>query len=121
MTSTGAKSGSSMQDTATTAASSSGRFSSSHQPDAFKEPGRRFGGHIRTKCPHCRAQAKVRSSKVITPLYKELRFQCSDMECGHTFVASLTIDRTIVASARPNPTIRLPVGNPRPTTPANDL
>ena len=42
------------------------------------------------------------------------------LECGHTFVASLTIDRTIVQSAKPNPRVRLPIGQPRPTHPAND-
>lgn len=120
MTSAGAKSGSKMQDMPTAAASGGGRFSSDYQPEIFKEPGRRFGSHIQTKCPHCRAPAKVRSSKELTPLFKELRLQCTDLECGHTFVASLTIDRTIAPSARPNPSIRLPIGHPRPTTPAND-
>lgn len=66
----------------------------------------------------------MRSSKTLTPLYRELRFQCTNVEgddpCGHTFIASFEITRTIVPSARPNPRIRLPQGMPRPTTPAND-
>lgn len=98
----------------------SARFSAVHQPAAFAKPRSRHGGTLRTNCPHCLAVAHVRSSKQLTPVFKELRFQCSDIDCGHTFVASLTIDRTIVQSAKPNPRIRLPIGQPRPSKPAND-
>lgn len=99
------------------------RFSSTNQPRWGGERSR-HGGTLRTVCPHCEAPAKVRSSKTLTPLYRELRFQCSNVDgdnpCGHTFIASFEITRTIVPSARPNPRIRLPQGMPRPTTPAND-
>jgi hypothetical protein len=98
----------------------SSRFSGTNQPAAFAKPRSRHGGTLRTICPHCQALAKVRSSKQLTPLFKELRFQCQDLECGHTFVASLNIDRTIVPSLKPNPRIKLKVGLPRPTLPAND-
>lgn len=78
------------------------------------------GGALRLRCPHCDGLAKLRTSRDITPLYRELRFQCSNVEdlddqgaCGHTFVASLVIERTIVPSARPNPRIKLPIAAPR--------
>lgn len=107
-----------------TAEPAASRFSSVHQP-AFGRDRPRHGGTLRTICPHCNAQAKVRSSKTLTPLYRELRFQCTNVEgddpCGHTFLASFEITRTIVPSARPNPRIRLPIGMPRPMTPANDV
>ena len=77
----------------------------------------RGGGAIRVHCPHCESLAKVRTTREVTALYRELRFQCmnvgGDEPCGHTFVASLVIERTIVASARPNPRIRLPIAAPR--------
>jgi hypothetical protein len=98
----------------------SGRFSAAHQPEVFKKPRSRHGGTLRTRCPHCQQLANVRSSKELTPTYKELRFQCSNTDCGHTFVASFTIERTIVPSACPNPRIKLKMGQPRPTKPAND-
>lgn len=77
----------------------------------------RGGGAIRVHCPHCESLAKVRTTREVTALYRELRFQCINVEgddpCGHTFVASLVIERTIVESARPNPRIRLPIAAPR--------
>lgn len=88
------------------------QFSGTNQP-AFSASRPRHGGTLRTSCPHCRCFAKVRSSETITALVKELRYQCTNLDCGHTFVASLTIDRTVVQSAMPNPRIRLPVGQPR--------
>lgn len=101
------------------AESASTRFSSSRQP-AFGSDRPRHGGTLRCLCPHCEALAKVRDSVRLTPLVKELRYQCSNLECGHTFVATLSIERTIVQSARPNPRIKLPIGQPRPRTPANE-
>lgn len=100
----------------------SARFTTTHQPS----PERRFRGprepapsRIQVNCPHCRDLALLRTSRQTTPLFKELRFQCVNIECGHTFVGSLTIDRTIVPSARPNPAIKLRMA-PRPGDHAND-
>lgn len=77
----------------------------------------RGGGAIRTHCPHCNALAKARSSEALTPLCRELRYQCTNIDgdapCGHTFVAVIEIRRTIVQSARPNPRIKLPISPPR--------
>lgn len=77
----------------------------------------RGGGALRLRCPHCESLSKVRTTREVTALYRELRFQCLNVEgddpCGHTFVASLVIERTIVQSARPNPRINLPVAAPR--------
>lgn len=95
------------------------RFSATNQPAAFLTR-KRHGGTLRVTCPHCNSIAKARSSKQLTPLFKELRYQCLDLECGHTFVASLNIERSIVPSMKPNPRIRLKVGLPVATTPAND-
>lgn len=78
----------------------------------------RGGGAVRVHCPHCGTLAKARSSEAITPLFRDLRFQCQNVDgddfCGATFVAALEIRRMIVQSARPNPRIKLPVAQPRP-------
>lgn len=101
---------------------SSSLFSATNQP-ARRGAGPRAGQgapRMAVQCPHCLNLAQLRTSKVLTPLVKELRFQCMDVECGHTFVASLTIDRTICPSARPNPRIQLRMASPRVYAPAND-
>ncbi len=69
-------------------------------------------------CPHCGARSIVRSSEQVTPIVRELRMACDNLECGHTFVAQLTVIRTVRPSARPNPQIYLPTGDWTP--PAND-
>lgn len=97
-----------------------GRFSATNQPEAFGKTRSRHGGSMKIRCPHCRAVAAVRSSKDLTPVFRELRLQCTDIDCGGTYVASLTIDRMIVASQKPNPRVKLKIGHPRPVSPAND-
>ncbi|WP_414695494.1 ogr/Delta-like zinc finger family protein [Pedomonas sp.] len=61
------------------------------------------------QCPHCTAPAAARTSRAVTALYREIHYQCSDVECGHTFAASLSVMRTISPSAKPNPGIVLPL------------
>jgi hypothetical protein len=70
-------------------------------------------------CPHCNSQAHVRTSRSVTPLYREIYFQCEDfIECGHTFKGALSVISTLSPSRRPRPGIRLPMGDVR--KPAND-
>ncbi len=64
-------------------------------------------------CPHCSGATRVRSSRTVTPTYRQLYFQCSTIDCGHTFAAELSITHTIVPSARPNPDIHLRIAPPR--------
>lgn len=118
MTDPGATSGTYM-NLQHTAEAADTRFSSTRQP-TFGPKRPRHGGTMRCLCPHCDGLAKVRDSVRITALVKELRYQCSNLECGHTFVATLSINRTIVQSAVPRQSIKLPIGQPRPRTPAND-
>lgn len=75
-------------------------------------------------CPHCGARALVRTSEAVTDLVRDVRLRCTNDDCGHIFVAQLSIVRTIVPSIRPNPAVLLPIANPnlvalRPK-PAND-
>lgn len=98
-------------------------FSATNQPQ-FGRQRRRHGGTLRTLCPHCDHPAHVRTSKILTRTFKELRFQCSNVEsdppCGFAFVASLNIDRTIVPSARPRLGLSIPMQSVTAGKPAND-
>lgn len=82
----------------------------------------------RIACPHCRSRAIVRDSEQLTPLVRELRLACTNYDCGHRFVASLEIFRSVAPSACPDPSIHLPVGalprraaNENYPLPANDV
>lgn len=66
-----------------------------------------------TACPHCKNDARVRSSRALTPTYRQLYLQCGNVTCGHTFAAELTITHTISPSACPDPTIELRQAPPR--------
>lgn len=61
-------------------------------------------------CPHCGARSIVRDSVQVTDLVREVRISCQDDDCGHTFVAQLSIIRTIRPATKPRADIRLPFG-----------
>lgn len=65
---------------------------------------------MRIKCPHCKGTARIRTSRVISDLTKDLYCQCENVMCGHTFVASVETVRTISPSATPDPLINLQIG-----------
>ncbi len=71
------------------------------------------------RCPHCDTGARIRSSRQITRTYREIYLQCDNMECGHTFVADLTIVRTIAPSATPRADVNLQLA-PRRARADND-
>lgn len=85
----------------------------------------RGGRGVRVHCPHCLALAKTRGSEALTPLCREFRYQCTNVDgdepCGHTFVAVMEIRRTIVPSARPNPRVNLPISPPRAARTPKDV
>lgn len=64
---------------------------------------------VRPRCPHCNAVSRIRSSRAITPIYAELRFECGNDACGHIWVAALHVLRTLVPSELPNPDIQIPL------------
>lgn len=61
-------------------------------------------------CPHCRSKATVRNSRQMTVTLRELFLICSNVQCGHTFMAGAEVLRTISPSATPDPSVRLPLG-----------
>lgn len=64
---------------------------------------------VQIKCPHCGAYAMARTSREQSKTLREITYQCSDVECGHTYVANLEIVRTLSPSAKPNAAVRLPI------------
>ena len=44
-------------------------------------------------------------------LLVEVTYGCSNLECGHTFVANTEIVRTLSPSATPDPTVKIPLSS----------
>jgi len=65
------------------------------------------------KCLHCRGFARARSSELLTPTYREVRFECVDDACGFVWVAGIEALRTLCPSDRPNPAIDIPMFSAR--------
>lgn len=61
------------------------------------------------RCPHCKSRALTRSSKEVSPILREVFYQCPDPECGHTFVVHAEAVRTLSPSAKPDPLVYLPI------------
>lgn len=68
---------------------------------------------FRVKCPHCLSFARARSSDLLTPTYREVRFECQNDACGHIWVAGLEALRTLCPSDIPNPAISIPLATGR--------
>lgn len=45
----------------------------------------------------------------MTLTMREITYQCTDPECGHTFVVGAEVLRTLSPSAKPNPSVLLPI------------
>lgn len=60
---------------------------------------------IGMKCPHCGAWATARASQELSRTLREVFYQCKDLECGHTWAATLEATRTISPSGKPDPEI----------------
>jgi hypothetical protein len=50
-------------------------------------------------CPCCAQRTRLRSSEGISHTLRSLKYQCQNVECGHTFEAHLIFIRTISTSA----------------------
>lgn len=75
---------------------------------------------MRTVCPHCRAPARIRSSKPVSEISRELKLQCQNVECAHTWVAVVEAVRTIAPSMTPNPKVYIPLSPRSPAYAAPD-
>lgn len=60
-------------------------------------------------CPHCGAKSYSRTSRFVSDLVRDVMFVCTDIECGHTFLAQLAAVKTISPSSKPREGIFLPM------------
>ena len=60
-------------------------------------------------CPHCKCAARARTSTALSPMFREVTYQCVNHLCGHVFVCGLEAIRTLSPSAIPDPEIKLPL------------
>ncbi len=60
-------------------------------------------------CPHCGAKSYSRTSRFVSDLVRDVMFVCTDIECGHTFLAQLAAVKTISPSSKPRDGIFLPM------------
>lgn len=65
----------------------------------------------RRACPHCEKYARIATSEAQSPLSRMTWFQCTNINCGHTWVEGSMVLHTICPSACPNPNIYIPVRN----------
>ncbi len=63
---------------------------------------------INTACPHCRARAVAIDSREMSRTMREITYRCSNWRCGHVYVASLEVLRTLSPSAMPAMDVALP-------------
>lgn len=64
-------------------------------------------------CPHCDSKCRIRGGRALTRLAREVRVQCLNVDCGHTFVGQFVITHTISQSACPREGVDLRVAPPR--------
>lgn len=60
-------------------------------------------------CPHCDARTVARHSIKLSDTMREITFTCTDLECGHNFIAQLEAVRTLSPSGKPKEGIQLPL------------
>jgi len=75
------------------------------------------------RCPHCGEPAIVRSSRALSPVYREQVMQCTNALCSFSYVVGSEVIRALSPSAMPNPDVHItPSTNPRAGQPcaAND-
>jgi hypothetical protein len=64
---------------------------------------------ILNRCPHCRERAIARSSREMSPTFREITFRCDNEKCCHWYVANMEFSRTLSPSLMPDPALDLPM------------
>ena len=64
---------------------------------------------LKKQCPHCKSPGIARTSEILSATVSRIYYQCVNVACGHTWVATLADEVTISPSALPDPTVNLPV------------
>lgn len=65
----------------------------------------------RTRCPHCKSTAAIRTSRELSDISREAYYQCTNHLCGFTWKALVSAVATIVPSRTPNPTVNIPMSD----------
>lgn len=65
----------------------------------------------RTACPMCDASSEIRTSQAITKTMRESTYQCTNVECGCTFVVVSEINRLLNPGGTPNPKVNIPLSS----------
>lgn len=60
---------------------------------------------MRVYCPECESKAYIKTTKKLSSAVTDIYCSCSSVECGHTFVSTLSFKHTISPSK--NQTINL--------------
>lgn len=60
-------------------------------------------------CPHCECPGRVRSSDAVTPQHRKIYYFCSNVFCGHSWLATVSYEYGLSPSAIPNPKVTLPL------------
>ncbi|MBY8244566.1 ogr/Delta-like zinc finger family protein [Vibrio fluvialis] len=55
---------------------------------------------MRVLCPECGERSRIQKSNRMSTKHADLYCSCSDPECGHTFVMSLSYSHTLSPSAK---------------------
>lgn len=64
---------------------------------------------IRRTCPHCGSYARIRTSEAQSNLSRITKYQCTNIECCHVWAEGSEVLYSIIPSACPNPTVKIPV------------
>lgn len=63
----------------------------------------------RTLCPHCDTPCKSGATKQLAKTYREIRYTCTNDECGFVFIAAIEPIRTLIPSHMPSPDVNIPM------------
>lgn len=66
---------------------------------------------MKLNCPHCKLRLKIRTSRPVTALTRELYCQCENIDCAYTCKALVSILHTLTPSLNPDPGVHVPSGS----------
>lgn len=75
---------------------------------------RQLDSSPRIRCPHCESAMRIRGSRLLTPTYRQLNMQCTNVACSASYRADLTLTHIISPSGIPNPQVQLPISPNQP-------
>lgn len=58
-------------------------------------------------CPHCQGRVRARKTRPMSALMTEITYMCQNPDCGHVFIASLEVVRSLTLPPSPNPEVHI--------------